>query len=261
MSSASGSTSSASSADPSRPRPAGPLPDLARPDVGAALFSTWSVGTPERQRAAVDAIAAAWDSRPWPTPDLLSYNVYAGTDGDTLMHLSQWSSEESYHAFVREHRTERIADIDSAVPGIKRMGIGNFRRYRGFSGTAGGTAPAPGLIVVIDIDFDAPDPVLRRNWVDAVIETLRTVPRPGLISADFHLNLDGRARLGTDRARVLNYAQWTDEEAYEAAVLADRRPGGPAARDRMRGLPGFARSESMRYHFARSFTPGTVGQQ
>ncbi|MBL1095775.1 antibiotic biosynthesis monooxygenase [Streptomyces coffeae] len=246
---------------PSPSLPAGPLPDLARPEVGAALFSTWSAGTPERQRATVEAIAATWDSRPWPAPDLLSYNVYTGTDGDTLMHHSQWTGEEAYHAFVQEHRAERVADIDSAVPDIKRLGVGTFRRYRGFSGIPEGTTPAPGLIVVIDVDFDAPDPALRRNWIDTVIETLHAVPLPGLISADFHLNVDGRAHLGSDRARVLNYAQWTDEKAYEAAILDDGRPGGPAAADRLRNLPGFAGSESRRYHFARGFTPGTVGRQ
>uniref|UniRef100_UPI003718FFF9 hypothetical protein n=1 Tax=Bacillus mobilis TaxID=2026190 RepID=UPI003718FFF9 len=140
-----------------------PLPDLTRPDVGAALFSTWSVGTPERQRAAVDAIAATWDGRPWPAPELLSYNVYAGTDGDTLMHHSQWASEGAYHAFFRTHRQERNDEIDSAVPDLKRLGLSSYRFYRGFQApppladprTPG---PAPGINDDEGTAYAAPEP-------------------------------------------------------------------------------------------------------
>jgi hypothetical protein len=39
------------------------LPDITRPDVGTVLVSEWTVGTPERQRALVEAFAAAWERR------------------------------------------------------------------------------------------------------------------------------------------------------------------------------------------------------
>ncbi|MFG2584559.1 antibiotic biosynthesis monooxygenase [Streptomyces malaysiensis] len=232
----------------------GPLPDLTRPDVGAALFSTWSVGTPERQRAAVDAIAAAWDGRPWPAPELLSYNVYAGTDGATLMHHSQWADEAAYHAFVRTHRQERNDAIDSAVPGIERLGLSRYRHYRGFQAPAAqGGAQDPGLIVVVEIDFDDPDPGLRRSWVDLVIEALESEPDQGLLTADFHLIVDGERHLRTDRARVLNYARWTGAEAYEAALAADGPRGGSSAWDRVRDFPGRVGASARSYRFRRSF--------
>ena len=75
-------------------------PDPARPDLGAALFSTWRVGTPPRQREAVEAIAGAWERRPWPAGGLLGYHVYTGHDGSTLLHYSQWRSPQDYDAFV-----------------------------------------------------------------------------------------------------------------------------------------------------------------
>ncbi|MET8008563.1 antibiotic biosynthesis monooxygenase [Streptomyces sp. NPDC005271] len=240
---------------PSRPSAAaGPLPDPARPDSGIALFSTWSVGTPDRQRATVDAIAAAWDDRPWPTPALLSYNVYGGTDGDTLLHHSQWTSEDAYHAFVRTQRQERNDDIDRAVPGIERLAIAGYRHYRAFSTVVEGDTPDPGLIVIVNIDFGRPAPELRREWVDTVIEALEAEPDPGLLTADFHLIVDGERHLSTDRARVLNYARWTTEEAYEAAVTGDRPRGGSSAWDRVRDFPGFLGTEVRRYRFWRSFT-------
>ncbi len=235
----------------------GPLPDLTRPNVGAALFSTWSVGTPERQRATVDAIAATWDGRPWPAPELLSYNLYAGTDGDTLLHHSQWASEAAYHAFVRTQRQERNDEIDSAVPDIKRLGLSSYRHYRGFqSPTAQSETPDPGLIVVVEIDFDDPDPRLRRSWIDLVIEALENAPDPGLISADFHLIVDGERHLSTDRARVFNYARWTGVEMYEAAMAADGpRGGGSSLWDKVRDFPGRVGASARSYRFRRSFVP------
>ncbi|MGW5448880.1 antibiotic biosynthesis monooxygenase [Streptomyces asiaticus] len=239
---------------PTRP---GPLPDLTRPDVGAALFSTWSVGTPERQRAAVDAIAAAWDSRPWPAPELLSYNLYEGTDGDTLMHHSQWADEAAYHAFFRTQRQQRNDAIDAAVPDIKRLGLAYYRHYRSFQAPAAaaqGATTDPGLFVVVKIDFNDPDPQVRRSWVDLVIEALESEPDPGLLSADFHLIADGERHLSTDRARVLNYARWTDVEAYEAALAADGpRGGGSSAWDRVLDFPARAGASSRSYRFRRSF--------
>ncbi|MCZ9345295.1 antibiotic biosynthesis monooxygenase, partial [Streptomyces sp. TRM76130] len=108
-------------------------PDLTRPDAEAPFFSTWRVGTPERQRQAVEAIARTWERRPWPADGLRSYHVYTGHDGETLLHHSQWASEQAYEAFVRTHRQERVDEIDTAVPGIERLRLGRYRRYR--SGT------------------------------------------------------------------------------------------------------------------------------
>ncbi|MFS7876117.1 antibiotic biosynthesis monooxygenase [Streptomyces asiaticus] len=241
----------------SAPTSPGPLPDLTRPDVGAALFSTWSVGTPQRQRAAVDAIAAAWDSRPWPAPELLAYNLYEGTDGDTLMHHSQWADEAAYHAFFRTQRQQRNDAIDAAVPDIKRLGLAYYRHYRSFQAqpaAAQGATTDPGLFVVVEIDFNDPDPQVRRSWVDLVIEALESEPDPGLLSADFHLIADGERHLSTDRARVLNYAHWTDVEAYEAALAADGpRGGGSPAWDRVLDFPGRVGASSRSYRFRRSF--------
>ncbi|MER6984638.1 hypothetical protein ABT317_48760, partial [Streptomyces carpinensis] len=106
-------------------------PDLADPRVGAPFFSTWRVGTPQRQRQTVEAVAATWERRPWPADDLVSYHVYTGHDGSTLLHHSQWASEQAYEAFVRTRRQERVDEIDTAVPGIERLRLGRYRRYRG----------------------------------------------------------------------------------------------------------------------------------
>ena len=188
-------------------------PDLARPDALAPFFSTWRVGTPERQRQTVDAIARTWESRPWPAEDLRGYHVYTGHDGSTLLHHSQWASEQAYEAFVKTHRQERVDEIDTAVPGIERLGLGRYRRYRS-TAREDRAAVVPGCIVIVDIEFEGPDPDRQRAWVDAVFEALESEPHPhpGGISAHFHLSTDG--------TRVLNYAEWESAQAHLDALAA-----------------------------------------
>ncbi|RST21780.1 antibiotic biosynthesis monooxygenase [Streptomyces sp. WAC04770] len=146
-------------------------PDPARADAAIAKVSTWDVGTPERQRQAVDAVRTAWEGR------------------DT-----------------------RNADIDAAVPGIERLALHTYELYRsGFR--AGGDTREPGCVVIVDVEFDGPDPDRQRAWIDAVFEALGGEARPpeGAIAAYFHT--------GTDGTRVLNYAEW-ESAAHHIAALA-----------------------------------------
>ncbi|MFE0206156.1 antibiotic biosynthesis monooxygenase [Streptomyces sp. NPDC058985] len=225
-------------------------PVLDRPDVRAPLFSTWRVGTPERQRLTVDAIARTWERRPWPADGLRGYHVYTGHDGSTLLHHSQWASEHAYEAFTKTHRQERVDEIDTAVPGIERVGLDRYRRYR--SGTReNGTAPAPGCVVIVDIEFESPDPDRQRAWVDAVFEALESDPEqhPGGISAHFHLSTDG--------TRVLNYAEWESAQAHIDALAAPGEGIGSAtaAWRRVQEWPGLKSSTVARYDHALGLVP------
>ncbi|MDQ1044488.1 antibiotic biosynthesis monooxygenase [Streptomyces sp. V4I2] len=226
-------------------------PDLTRPDVGAALFSTWHMGTPERQKQAVEAIAHTWERRPWPADDLLGYHVYTGHDGETLMHHSQWASESAYEAFMlhptaaspRAHRQERNDEIDTAVPGIERVALDRYRYYRGEE-RAACDQRVPGLIVTVRIDFEPGAAERRRDWIDLL---LRTAPGPvahrGLISAHFHLSTDG--------THVLNYAEWDTSQAYDKALTV------PVDEEweRVRTYPGVRGFTGRRYDHALGLVP------
>jgi quinol monooxygenase YgiN len=223
-------------------------PDLADPRVGAPFFSTWRVGTPLRQRQTVEAVAAAWERRPWPTDGLLSYHLYTGHDATTLLHYSQWTDEEAYEAFVKTRRQERIDEIDTAVPGIERLGLGRYRRYRG--GRRDGRVP--GCVVIVDIEFEGPDPRRQRAWVDAVLEALEhdPHPHPGGIGAHFHLSTDG--------TRVLNYAEWESAQAHiEAMAGSGPGIGSPGALwERVQTWPGLRSTTVSRYDHAVGLLPG-----
>ncbi|CAL9413361.1 hypothetical protein SUDANB108_01706 [Streptomyces sp. enrichment culture] len=223
-------------------------PDLTDPRIGAPFFSTWRVGSPERQRQAVEAIATAWERRPWPTGDLLGYHVYAGHDGDTLLHYSQWRSEQAYEAFVKTHRQERVDEIDTAVPGIERVWLGRYRRYRS---ARRDDAPVPGCVVIVDVRFDGPDAQRQRAWVDAVFEALESEPEPhpGGISAHFHVSTDG--------TRVLNYAEWESAQAHIDALAAPGDGVGSATEQwkRVQNWPGLSESVVRRYDHVLGLVP------
>ncbi|MEV7564396.1 antibiotic biosynthesis monooxygenase family protein [Streptomyces tanashiensis] len=230
-------------------------PDLHRPGVGAVLVSTWRVGTPERQRAAVDAIRTAWESRAWPDLGLLSYSVFVGTDGETLLHYSQWTGQKAYEEFVRTHRDDRNAEIDAAVPGIERVELrryGPVHRSTARVGATGPGEPPPGVVVIVEADFDGARPGTghREEWVDSVFAALdedaATRPAPGGISAQFHLSTDG--------GRVLNYAEWESEQAH-VEWLADDAPPSEAWK-RVQHHPGLVSGRVRRYTPALSLSAG-----
>ncbi|GAB2962844.1 antibiotic biosynthesis monooxygenase [Streptomyces pseudoechinosporeus] len=226
-------------------------PDLTRPEVKAPFFSTWRVGTPERQKETVEAIASTWESRPWPIEGLLGYYVYTGHDGTTLLHHSQWADEQAYEAFTKVHRQERVDEIDTAVPGIERVALGRYRHYRSL--TRPDAEPrVPGCIVIVDIEFEGPDPDRQRAWVDAVFEALESEPNqhPGGISAHFHLSTDG--------TRVLNYAEWESAQAHIDALAAPGEGIGSATElwKRVQTWPGLTQSGGVsRYEYALGLVP------
>lgn len=226
-------------------------PRFDRPDVLAPFFSTWRTGTPERQRQAVDAIARTWERRPWPAEDLRGYHVYTGHDGSTLLHHSQWANEQAYEAFVKTHRQERVDEIDTAVPGIERLALNRYRRYRSATRDDRAAAVVPGCVVIVDVEFEGPDPDRQRAWVDAVFEALESEPdpRPGGISAHFHL--------GTDGTRVLNYAEWESAEAHLDALAAPGDGVGSATPqwERVQNWPGLKSSTVSRYDHALGLVP------
>ncbi|MFF3645938.1 antibiotic biosynthesis monooxygenase [Streptomyces sp. NPDC002564] len=242
---------------PTRSTGAPPDPALAA-DGGLTFISTWSTGSPARQRATLDAIAEAWRSRPWPHAGLLSYAVHAGADGSTVLHHSQWRDEGSYQEFfagAANGRDARNDDIDAAVPGIARLGLNKTRLYRSWTDGRERAGREPGAVVIVRADVEGPGPDRGRAWADAVIDALDDDgPQDGApLSAHFHLSTDG--------TRVLLYAQWESGQAHADALAAPGDgivPPTPPWR-RVRDFPGVLRDDAVaRYRFAYGFVPSTA---
>ncbi|MCM2390895.1 antibiotic biosynthesis monooxygenase [Streptomyces albipurpureus] len=243
-------------------------PVVDRPDAQVVKVSTWDVGTPERQRAAVDALEKAWRSRGWPGGGLLTYTVHMGDDGRTLLHYTQWTSEEAFQEFLRtaaDFKREWNAEVDAAVPGIERLGLRSYELYR--SGSTPADPRIPGTVVIVDVEFDGPDADRQRAWVDTVFTALeadtagtegprtaepgpRDDPRSAGISGHFHLSQDG--------TRVLNYAEWESAEAHQAALAAPGEGIGSTTAQwaRVHDFPGVRGSSVRRYTPGLTLGPG-----
>lgn len=229
------------------------LPDIARSDVGTVLVSEWKVGSPERQRTLVEAFITAWEGVPWPQ-GLLSANLFLSTNGKTVLNYAQWTDDEAYHEFVQTHLQSRVEQIDRAVPVIERSGPVNYRVYR--SGVRR-DAPVSGCVVIVSVEFDGPNEWRQRLWVDTVFDALEaeTEPHPGGISGHFHLSVDG--------ARVLNYAEWTSEDAHREAIERSGHGsiGSGPKWGQARSFPGLKSSGFKRYRLAHTLISGSATER
>jgi heme-degrading monooxygenase HmoA len=228
-------------------------PQVDRPDVGAIFVSEWTVGTPDRQRATAAAFADALQHAQWPE-GALSVTLYASTDGTTVLIYGQWTSEEAYAKFFASNRQIMRDYVDRAVPGIERRPPVSYRIYR--SGVREKVV-VPGCVVIVSVEFDGPDEQRQQRWVDTVFEALEAEPvlPSGGISGHFHISTDG--------TRVLNYAEWTDEEAHRNALLRSGQNaiGSGPKWNEVRNFPGVVSNGFKRYRLLNQLTSRQPAQQ
>jgi deazaflavin-dependent oxidoreductase (nitroreductase family) len=123
--------------------------------------------------------------------------------------------------------------------------------YRLYRSAVRENPPPTGCVVVVSVEFDGPDEQRQREWVDTVFEALEseTDPPAGGISARFHLSTDG--------TRVLNFAEWTDEQAHRDALARSGQGtvGVSPGWRRVLEFPGVKASGFRRYLPVRSDSP------
>jgi hypothetical protein len=222
------------------------LPDIARADVDVVVVNQWDVGTSERAQAAVAVISASWEHGPWPEA-LVSLNVFLSTDCRSVLTYAQWTSDNARLEVMKAHRPAGVTALEDAVPGIEQSTPVSYRLYRSI--VPDGPPRAPGCIVVVNIEAD--DPERARKWVDTVLDALHGEgePHAGLISAHFHTSTNGK---------ILNYAEWTDEDAHRDAMETGPTAGigqtdSPEWR-RVQNMPNVKPAGLQRYRLDRSLT-------
>ncbi|SDZ36583.1 hypothetical protein SAMN05421504_113182 [Amycolatopsis xylanica] len=166
------------------------FPDVNRADVGIVLVAPLYVGTPELQRSEVDRVMAPY--REGAAPEgFLSMSAFTSTDGINVLTYAQWTSDDAYRAFVRG-----LDDFDEDATEPVR-----YKLYRGRILEPGSIAR---VLVAPVFDVDGRD--RQRRSADALVDGPLGKPFPGLVASHFHHSTDG--------TRVLNWAEWVDEDAH-----------------------------------------------
>lgn len=219
--------------------PSGALPTIARADVGVAVVAHWNVTAGDQERLA-DAIVLAWNRATWPE-GLVSVTTLVSTDGESVLQYAQWTSADAHRAFEHRHGLEWSRQVDETAPGATRQGPVTWRLHR--SSGLREDASVPGCIVVVTVEFDAPDERRQREWIDLVFDVLASeTERPaGGIAGHFHVSVDG--------TRVMNYAEWIDETSHRDALARSGQGGiGPSPRWReVQTFPGIVARGFKRY--------------
>jgi hypothetical protein len=168
------------------------FPDVNRPGVGIVLVSPVYVGSAARQRAEVDRIMAPYRGGGLPE-EFLSMTAFVSTDDENVLTYAQWTTDDAYREFVR---SGGLGDQDEdAVEPV---------RYRLYRGNVLEPRSVPGALVAPVFDVDGRD--RQRRSADALVDGPLGKPFPGLVGSHFHLSTDG--------TRVLNWAEWVDQEAH-----------------------------------------------
>jgi Antibiotic biosynthesis monooxygenase len=112
--------------------------------------------------------------------------------------------------------------------------------------------------VINTVEFDGPDEPRLRRWIDGVIDALEAEPNdiPGLICAHLHVSSVG--------TRVLNFAEWTSEQAYDEALSHGPRGVGQtdlAEWQSVKDFPGVVGDTVNQYALHRSLATPTVAAE
>jgi heme-degrading monooxygenase HmoA len=163
-------------------------------------------------------------------------------DADTVVTYAQWTSDDAHRAFSesqppRPRATAAGAILEPAEPVRYRL-----RR----SVVAPGTPQDVGCIVIPTFDVDGPE--RQRHIIGVVAGPDDSEPEavPGLISAHLHASTDG--------TRVINYAEWTDEDAHQRMIDATPTNDQAQWRNEITGTAGIRFTGYKRFHLYRTLT-------
>lgn len=204
------------------------LPDIRHAAAVAVFVSHWYTADRATALKDLDEVTAQWETAEWPD-GILSFSSYVSAAGDTVLTYAQCSSAGAYRPFTR------------ALAGPAAAEAVEYRLHRSYV-PDGAAAEPPGCMVAASFDTDGP--LRQRHVIEEIIGTVgREGPhaKDGLLGTHFHTSVDG--------TRVLNYAEWTTDEAHEI-FLRDACSG--RARASYEAIPGVRPIGYTRYHLHHS---------
>ncbi|WP_335937272.1 putative quinol monooxygenase [Streptomyces sp. PTD5-9] len=218
------------------------MPDVRRAGVASVFVGRRHVPDRARARAVLERTVAGWSEHPWPA-GVLSFSCYLSTEEDTVLTYAQCSDAYARGAFpdAPDGPAGRRA-ADDGVRTWPRAGAVEYRLRA--SVVPEGASGAPACMVIATFDVD--DAGRQDAVIGSLVDALRAHPAgrpPGMLSANFHASVDA--------TRVLNYAEWTSDEAHLAFLDSTARDATMRASG---GIPGVRPIGFQRYHLHRGMT-------
>ncbi|MFD7898764.1 antibiotic biosynthesis monooxygenase family protein [Streptomyces sp. NPDC059743] len=169
------------------------MPDVRRGDAAGVFVSHWYVRDGAAGTAALQEVVARWSRSPRP-PGALSLSTFVSTDDTTVLTYTQCDGPDAYRRYLETLTGVGVAAVEYRVCRCVLLDT---------------TSRVPGCVVVAMFDVDGPE--CQERIIGSIAQAVEETPverHPGLLSANFHASEDG--------TRVLNYAEWTTEEAHLA---------------------------------------------
>ncbi|MGI5151552.1 hypothetical protein ACQEVC_35205 [Plantactinospora sp. CA-294935] len=174
------------------------MPDVRRTDAPVAFVSTWYVPDAEAARRLLDSLGRRWAGTTWPA-EIRSSSCFLDVRGDTVL---------AYTRCLDRSDRRTIRSLHGA------SGAGPVEYRLGRSVVRDDTPPT--CVVIATFDVDGPD--RQEHIIDSIADSIEQAPpdrNRGLLAANFHVSTDG--------SRVLNYAEWTSDEAHEVFLAGSTR--------------------------------------
>jgi hypothetical protein len=202
-------------------------PDIRRADSTAVHVAQWYVPDRDTGIETVDKAVAQWDTADWPA-GILSVNAYLSTENDTVL------------TYVQTSRPAAHGELTGKLTGLAGAPAVAYTLHRAIALHNGPLIPSSFVVATFDVDGrDAQERIV--DSVAGALEKAAGTQHPGLLSANFHLSADG--------TRVLNYAEWTSDEAHIAFLEGATRAATLRA---THDTPGVRPIGFKRYHLLHS---------
>ncbi|WP_414621682.1 antibiotic biosynthesis monooxygenase family protein [Calothrix sp. CCY 0018] len=176
------------------------MPTIATNNEVATVIIIFNVES-EKQQELIDTIAKFGDTVKQ-QPGFVSANIHKSLDGVKVANYAQWQTKEDFENFLKNPEAQEkkaklrefnqpdshvyeviISESKEGIPKIEKKYIYHFAEFR-------------------------MQPENQLKMVELAKENVgKAMKLPGLVSANFHRSLDG--------TRVINYGQWSNQEAIE----------------------------------------------
>jgi hypothetical protein len=175
-------------------------PSVGRKDAGLIVIKQLTLVDNIGQASVAEMLLGEIENNPWPD-GLLSHNVHLGNDGTGVLLYAQWIDKVCHDRYEKNQTAAR--QNNNAEQYVLYRSMADERQSK----------RVPGCVVIVRQSFTKSG--IASGWIDRVFEAIHADvavnENSGGISGHFHISIDGHS--------MVNFAEWTNEEAHKQALL------------------------------------------